>query len=191
MLVNIKEITMSNIFQFTLILDGVDENTSGLEDSLYEAGCDDALINFKNGTVYLDFDREGDDLEKTILTAIKDIESSDLGARIVSVAPEHLVSLTEIADRASITKQAVSLFVQGERRTGDFPHPVLKVANKSPLWRWSAVAKWLYQHGKIKDVKIVEAANVVEDINAALEFRSKNSLEHKQKIFKELTQQFV
>ena len=70
MLVNIKEIKMNNSYQFTLVLDGVDEKTSGLEDALFEAGCDDALINYKNGVVYLDFDREGEDLERIIISAI-------------------------------------------------------------------------------------------------------------------------
>lgn len=85
--VNIKEIKMSNLYQFTLLLDGVDEKTPNVEDSLFEAGCDDALVNYKNGAVYLDFDREGDDLESTIISAIKDIESAKIGAMIVSVAP--------------------------------------------------------------------------------------------------------
>ncbi|GEM_PF-6859778 len=39
-------------FQFTLILKNVDENTLQLEDSLYGASCDDALINFRSGAVY-------------------------------------------------------------------------------------------------------------------------------------------
>ena len=71
-----------NLYQFTLVLDGVDEKTPDLEDALFEAGCDDALINYKNGTVYLDFDREGEELECTIISAIKDIESANVGATI-------------------------------------------------------------------------------------------------------------
>jgi hypothetical protein len=165
---------MNNNYQFTLILDGVDDKTPGLEDALFEANCDDALINYKNGTVYLDFDREGAALEAVILSAIKDIESSNIGAKIVSVAPEHLVSLSDIADRAEMTRQAVSLFMQGERGPGDFPKPILKIASKSPLWRWSVVAQWLYDHGRIKDHSIVDYANTMEDINMVLELRDKD-----------------
>lgn len=182
---------MNNSYQFTLILDGVDDKTLGLEDALFEAGCDDALINYKNGTVYLDFDREGDDLEEVILSAIKNTEASNIGAKIVSVAPEHLVSLSDIAERTSMTRQAVSLFIQGERGSGNFPKPVLKIINKSPLWRWSAVAEWLYQQGKIRDHQVVDYANIVEDINGALELRNKDSFEHKRKIFNELEEQVV
>ena len=177
---------MSNLYQFTLLLDGVDEKTPNVEDSLFEAGCDDALVNFKNGAIYLDFDREGDDLESTIISAIKDIESAKIGAMIVSVAPEHLVSLSDIAERVSITRQAVSLLMQGTRGAGNFPKPILKISNKSPLWRWSAVAEWFYQQGKIRDHAVIDSANIVEDINAALELRNKKSFAHKRAILHEL-----
>ena len=85
-----------------------------------------------------------------------------------------------------MTRQAVSLLIQGSRGTGDFPKPILKICTKSPLWRWSAVAEWFYQQGKINDHHVIESANIVEDINAALELRNKNSFEHKRKILNEL-----
>jgi hypothetical protein len=180
---------MSKVYQFTLILGGVDEKTPNLEDNLFEAGCDDALINYKNGTVYLDFDREGEELERVIISAIKDIESADIGATIVSVSPEHLVNLSDIAARVSMTRQALSLFMQGMRGSGDFPKPILKISNKSPLWRWSHVAEWFYLKGKIHDHNVVDSANIVEDINAALELRNNKSFEHTRKIFNELEHQ--
>lgn len=182
---------MSKIYQFTLVLDGVDEHTPNIEDVLFEAGCDDALINYKNGTVYLDFDREGDDLEQVIISAIKDVEGVNMGATTVSVAPEHLVNLSDIAERISMTRQAVSLFMLGERGMGGFPKPVLKIANKSPLWRWSAVAEWFYQQGKIKDHSIIDYANIVEDINSVLELRNKKVFDHRKKILTQLQQRAV
>lgn len=186
MLVSIKEIKMNKVYQFSLILDGVDDQTPNLEDALFAAGCDDALINYKNGTVYLDFDREDEGLEQAIISAIKAVESTDLGAKIVSVAPEHLVSLSDIAERVGITRQAVSFFVLGERGTKDFPKPILKIANKSPLWRWSAVANWFFRQQKIKDQEIIDFANVIEDINAALDSRNESAFVHRQKILSEL-----
>lgn len=85
-----------------------------------------------------------------------------------------------------MTRQAVSLFVLGERGTKDFPKPVLKIANKSPLWRLSTVAEWFYRQQKIKDYEVIDFANVIEDINAALDSRNKEALVHRQKILKEL-----
>jgi len=191
MLVSIKENKMSKVYQFTLVLDGVDEKTPNLEDALFEAGCDDALINYKNGTVYLDFDREDENLEHAIISAIKAVESTSLGAKIVSVAPEHLVSLSDIAERVSMSRQAVSLFVLGERGTKDFPKPILKIANKSPLWRWSMVAEWFYRQQKIKDHAVIDFATVIEDINAALDSRNKETLIHRKKILHELERRMI
>lgn len=186
MLVSIKEIHMSNTYQFTLVLDGVEEQTPHLEDALFEAGCDDALMNYKNGAVYLDFDRAGDNLEEAIISAIKDVEKSNIGAVIVSVAPEHLVSLSDIAKRVAMTRQAVSLLMLGDRGMGNFPKPILKISNKSPLWRWISVAEWFYQQGKIKDRAIIDDANIVEDINAALELRNKDAFTHRKQILQKL-----
>lgn len=191
MLVSILEDKMNNSYQFTLVLDGVDENTANIEDALFESGCDDALINYKNSTVYLDFDRAGDDLEQSIISAINDVESAALGATIISVAPEHLVSLSDIAERVSMTRQAVSLLMLGERGAGGFPKPILKIANKSPLWRWSAVAEWFYQQGKITNHDIIDNANVVEDINAVLELRNRKTFEHRRKILDRLDNRVV
>lgn len=191
MLASTLEEKMNSSHQFTLVLDGVDENTPDLEDFLFEAGCDDALINYKNGTVYLDFDRVGEDLEQSIISAINNVESTELGATIISVAPEHLVSLSDIAERVSMTRQAISLFMLGERGAGSFPKPVLKIANKSPLWRWSAVAEWFYQQGKITNHDIIDNANVVEDINAVLELRNSKTFKHRRNILDRLEHHVV
>lgn len=77
-------------YQFTLVLKNVDENTLGLEDILFDAGCNDALINFREGTVYLDFDRKSSSLKAAVTSAIKAVEACPLGAIVVNVAPERL-----------------------------------------------------------------------------------------------------
>lgn len=45
---------------FLLVLRDVNENTPALEDVLFEAGCDDALISYKYGIVSLTFDRKAE-----------------------------------------------------------------------------------------------------------------------------------
>lgn len=62
-------------FQFTLVLKHANDKIKNLEDSLFEAGCDDALINFRNDAVYLDFDREAMNLEDAVVSAINDVKS--------------------------------------------------------------------------------------------------------------------
>jgi len=176
-----------NLFQFTLVLDGVDENSPELEDKLYLANCDDALINFKNGTVYLDFDRKAENLENAIISAIKDVETSGLDAVIIHVAPDELVSSTDIAKRLQIKRQAVSLWVRGARRINmPFPNPIMKLSEKSPLWRWLDVTKWLYLNELIKDCQLVEDALLIENINAALSERDTKTRRYRRELLKRL-----
>jgi len=79
---------IENALQFTLILKNVDENTLGLEDALYAAHCDDALINFRNGTVFLDFNRKAPSFKEAIISAIKQVEST-AGIIVTGVAPNQ------------------------------------------------------------------------------------------------------
>lgn len=178
----------NHTYQFTLILDNVDEFTEELEDMLYEAGCDDALINFRNGTVYLDFDRKARSLKEAVISAIKQVESSQLNIVVGAVAPDNFVTESEVAERLSIKRQAVSLWIKGQRRASTpFPSPKLKLSNKSPLWKWNEVAEWLYTNQIIKEKKIVDVAIFIEDINAALEERNTTTRKHRQELVEKLT----
>lgn len=163
-------------FQFTLVLKNVNESTPTLEDSLYEANCDDGLINFRSGAVYIDFDREASSLEEAVISAIKDVKSAALDAEIASVAPENLVTESEIAKRLNKSRQTVSLWIKGERRQS-FPHPVMRLSEKSPLWNWSEVCVWLYDNNIITDIELVENALFLANINAALEECDKKTRE--------------
>lgn len=160
------------VYQFTLVLKNVDENTSNLEDSLYEAGCDDALINFRNGTVYLDFDRKANSLDEAVLSAIQDVESSAIKPIVVSVAPEDMVTESEIAKRLPIKRQTVSLWIKGERRQS-FPKPIMKLAAKSPFWKWREVVEWLFDNKVMENITEEEVKNALflEAVNIVLEER--------------------
>ena len=155
-------------YEFTLVLKNIDENTPDLEDSLYEAGCDDALIHFRNGAVYLDFEREASSIEEAVISAIKNVKSSTVDAEVASVAPENLVTESEIAKRLNKSRQTVSLWIKGERRKS-FPHPVMRLSEKSPLWSWSEIVTWIYDNKIVKDKELVEKALLFSNINAALE----------------------
>jgi hypothetical protein len=154
-------------YQFTLVLKNVSEKTVDLEDSLYEAGCDDALINYRNGAVYLEFDREANSLEDAVISAIKDVRSATVDADVVSIAPENIVTESEIAKRLNVKRQTVSLWIKGERREG-FPPPVMRLSEKSPLWHWNDVVIWLFENKMLDDQKILDSALFFANINAAL-----------------------
>lgn len=163
-------------YQFILVLKNVDEKTSGLEDNLFESGCDDALINFRSGTVYLDFDRKAASLEEAVLSAIRDVESSSLGAIVGNVAPEDLVTESEVAKRLHVARQAVSLWIKGERRKDKpFPKPIMKLSHKSPFWKWREIVEWLFDNKLINiNAEDVKNALFLETLNAVLEERDIN-----------------
>lgn len=64
-------------FNFTIHI--IDLNTSkiGLEDRLYNAGCDDALVCSSNNNFYLEFARESETLELAIESAVKSINDAN------------------------------------------------------------------------------------------------------------------
>ena len=155
-------------YQFTLVLSGFNEITSELEDALFEAGCDDALINSRNGVIYLDFDRESNNFEDAVLSAMRNVFNAKIDAKITSIEPSHLVTVSDIARRSDLERQAIHMYLSGERGPGNFPSPILKVEDKSPLWLWSDVAYWLYKNDKNVSEEKYNTALCIEAFNAAL-----------------------
>lgn len=158
------------IYHFTLTLADVNAYTPGLEDALFECGCDDALLCFYGNTVYLEFDRESSCFEQALLSAIADIESSTLTVRVASV-DATLLGLSDIAQRSQLSRQAIAMLKDGTRGPGTFPAPVQRLTGSSPLWRWASVARWLYENGKLS-AEMAENAQIMENINLALALRA-------------------
>lgn len=175
----------SKIYQFTLVLKNVDDTTANLEDSFYEAGCSDALINFRDGTVYLDFDREAPSLEHAVISAIQDVESASVGAIVSHVAPEDWVTESEVAKRLEIKRQTVSLWIKGARRK-HFPKPLMKLADKSPLWKWREITEWLYENKLINGKELIVDATFLEHVNATLEERDTKTRSYRHGLLKKL-----
>ena len=65
----------TEVYEFTLILEDVNDDTPHLEDQLFNAGCDDTLINFREGSVYLDFSRTANSLDEAITSAVQAVSS--------------------------------------------------------------------------------------------------------------------
>jgi predicted DNA-binding transcriptional regulator AlpA len=162
-------------YEFSLVLAGVNENTPNLEDTLFEAGCDDGLLCTYNNTVYIDFSREAQTYKVAVMTAIKAIESSVLNAKVISVDAGDYVGLSDIAELSESTRQSIALYKDGKRGKGDFPNPVQRLQGKQPLWRWSEVAAWLASQNKIEP-EIADNALITEAFNQALESRVQRPL---------------
>lgn len=163
------------LYNFTLTLSGVTSGTENLEDALFESGCGDALLCFYGTSVYLEFDRESDSLADAVLTAVSDVESAGIHARVASV-DSQLVGLSDIAERSGLSRQAVALLKDGDRGPRDFPNPVQRIKGNSPLWNWETVAEWLVHNGRLAaEDALVANAYVLAEINLALQLRAVRS----------------
>jgi predicted DNA-binding transcriptional regulator AlpA len=158
-------------YDFTLILSGVPELTDEVCDALFEAGCDDAVLGQREGVTFLDFGRDANSARAAILSAIDAVEGAGIGARVVRVEPDDLVTMAEIARRAGRSRESVRQLAKGWRGPGDFPAPVANLGKRSPIWRWTEVARWLAERGERFTGAREELWTVVPALNAALELR--------------------
>lgn len=136
-----------NNYHFTVVVRDARANLSELEDKIFEAGCDDALLCSYNDTIYLEFDREADNAEQAVSSALNDIRS--LGFHDLIVEEQGYSTLAEMAERAGMTRQALSLYAQNKRGDGNFPRPMYGLASKSAMYFWPEVATWLFNQGKL------------------------------------------
>lgn len=131
---------------FSIIASGLDHEAEDFEDRFFEAGCDDATISVQKGALILEFDREAPTFAQAVKSAIADVERA--GATTVHVEPTHLVSLSDIANRAGLSRAAISQYANGSRGES-FPPPVVRVTTENPLWDWVRVARWLCARGQL------------------------------------------
>jgi hypothetical protein len=157
-------------YSFTLILTGIDDLTDEIANALFEAGCDDATPSMRNGVVRLSFDREAKTLKDALLTAISNVKKAGIGADVRRIDVDGLVTQASIARKIGRSRQVVSQYVTGQRGPGGFPPPIYHVLDKSPLWEWSQVARWLQQNDMLAEEELHEAQQAAL-INSALEIR--------------------
>lgn len=153
---------------FALVLGGISEPKARIEDALFEAGCDDALLAFRNGVAFLEFDREADSFESAILSAVKDVENAREEITVSHVEPDDVVNASEIARRLHWSREYVRLLVQGSRGEGGFPPPSAGVTGKTFLWSWAGVLSWLVKNKKLEDRSRLNRAETIRDINVVL-----------------------
>jgi hypothetical protein len=156
---------MMKHFHFTIIASGLDPESDDFADRFFEAGCGDATISYQKGAILLEFDRTERNLAHALISAVVDVQRA--GAKVEHIEPDYLVSLSDIAGRAKISRAAVSLFAKGERGK-DFPAPVARVTTESPLWDWVDIARWMFRKRTISRTVVVEA-KIVRAANRALE----------------------
>ena len=147
-------VTKMNEHDFAFIVSGVDAHEDGFADRFFEAGCDDATLMLVNGLVAVCFTREAESFAHAVMSAHENILAT--GATIERFEPDFLVSKSEIAKRANLSKAAISLYCSGERGEG-FPAPHARITSASPLWDWVEVSSWLHNHGELSLDEVVKA----------------------------------
>lgn len=145
-------------YHFVIMLDNARPNTEGLEDRLFEAGCDDALVCALNNSVYLEFDREAESAEQALTSAIKQVHAADFQIKCIQEAGP--ASMADLARLANTTRASISNYILGKRGKGDFPAPIGGISLSTPLYSWPEVARWLHQNNKLEDTsyEVAEAA---------------------------------
>jgi hypothetical protein len=76
---------MNKYYHFVLVLSNLSESNEQIEDALFEAGCDDALLIFRDKVPYLDFDRQATSLENALSSAIQQVKSTNLGIKVLRI----------------------------------------------------------------------------------------------------------
>jgi hypothetical protein len=162
-----------NTYEFTIIASGLEPTAPDFENRFFEAGCDDATLAFVKGRIIVEFQRESRNFSHALASAIRDVIRA--GATVEHIEPDYLVSLSDIADRCSLSRSALSLFAKGERGER-FPAPVARITSESPLWDWVHVARWMY-HRRTVSLTILVQAKIVRDANRAV-IETSGRIEH-------------
>jgi hypothetical protein len=155
-------------YEFTIVSNCPNADIASLSEKLFDAGCDDATVSLQKGVAIIEFDRESKNFFHALKSALGDVKS--VGVEVLHIAPDHLVSLSDIAMRAGVTRAAVSNYAKGIRGK-DFPLPVVRITTDTPLWDWVDVARWLVRHGKLTSSDIVEARVVKRENSEILRQR--------------------
>ena len=142
-------------YEFTIVATSSGNDIIDFSERLFEAGCDDATVSLQKGAAIIEFDRESRSFYHALKSALRDVEAT--GATALTIEPDHLVSLSDIASRIGITRAAVSNYATGKRDDGDFPIPVVRVTTDTPLWDWVDVARWFFRRGRLPLTQIVHA----------------------------------
>jgi hypothetical protein len=83
-----------NTFDFTLVLSGFSELSDEGINVLHDAGCDDGLVCLaKDGTAFIEFDREATDLQSAIRSAIGDVQKTPYRVVRVETPATSIVAL--------------------------------------------------------------------------------------------------
>ena len=154
-------------YDFTFVVGNADPHSDDFEDVFFEAGCDDATLVLMHGAVAVCFDRKADSYKDAVFSAYDNVLST--GSTILRFEPDFLVSASEIAARAGLSRAAISNYENGLRGE-DFPRPFARITTKNPLWDWVEVSRWLCTREKLEESEF-RSAQISRVVNFAVQMQ--------------------
>lgn len=140
-----------------------------VEDRLLEAGMSSSGVE----DAHVSDTQEGPDFLTAAKRSAQGIELA--GARIIRMDLD-LVNQAGIAERAKVSRQAVTDWVNNRLKDAPpFPRPFTRT-NSGPLWAWGDVNEWLRGRGTDHDPWITPNADQVTQFNALHSAESRRNL---------------
>lgn len=163
-----------NEYDFALHLKLADSTTdpSIYEDSLFEAGCDDALLGVaQKGYIGLDFIRSSNSAVDAIYSTIEAVKSVIPDAELYYISPD-IVGISDIAGIMGCSRQNVRKLIG--KNVDTFPFAINSDSNFLK-WHLAEVLKW-YQHRGINiDTALLEVAEFAMQFNLEKQIENINS----------------
>lgn len=139
-----------SVYDFVLVVDGLDLTNDDDLDRLFQAGLDDATPSVVDTVQYLDVTREAGSYGQALSAALRQAgEAGAIVRHVLEVGEDGesrpgLVSLADIARRTGWTREYIRLLASGKRGPGDFPSP--HRGSAPALYTWADVVEWLTRH---------------------------------------------
>lgn len=126
-------------YTVSVIAQGVDLTDDVLE-TLF-SNVEDVVPSWVNGALKVTAPVKATDDQTAALRLIEAVEVA-LPHVSVTRLDQDLVSIADIAERTSRSRESVRLLVDGKRGPGEFPIPIGTVGDAIRVWPWDAVLTW-------------------------------------------------
>jgi hypothetical protein len=114
--------------EFALILAAPTELDPATLDALFESGCDDATPGVRSGRVFLAFTRSAPSLQMAVVSAIRDVMRSGIGASVLRVDGLDSVAPAQADESATSLLASVNSVLAFEYHRGQAPHLIDEVS---------------------------------------------------------------
>ena len=122
---------------------GIDLDDDGVIDALAPTDALDVLWSSSEGVTTADATVVTDSLRSAIHAVRIAVTSAAPSAELVRLV-DPLVAISDIAEEAGVSRQAVRNWALGDRHSG-FPRPVAVVGDGIRVWRKAEVDRWLFE----------------------------------------------